>query len=127
MAVMKTGNPFMIHRNLPTIQMTGRKHPSTASLSLMKMAIRKPESVREKEQNTCGSEYPFRLMTGMNTANVNSGESPGRNTVTIICHLRFISITGLMKDRGSILSQLYMRVLLQEKWRKMARSLTDAK
>ena len=66
-------------------------------------------------------------MTGMNTANVKNGESPGLSIAISIYHRNCILITDLSKDKGLKVNQPYTKVSQQEKWNRKGRPLIDVR
>ena len=102
MAGMKMEKQYMIHLGRLMILKIKKTLNNIVFRHLMKTAIRKQEYGKVREQNISGNVSPFRQMTGMNIVNLKNGENPGLSTATGIFHQNYISITGLMKDRGLI-------------------------
>ncbi len=126
-AEMKKAGRYMTLQNLLTIPKGKKKLPSTASPNWTKTASKKSESVRARERNISGRRSQSPRTTGTITARLRSGEHRGLSTVTGISIKTSRSITEAMHGRGSIKYRLFTKVLLQGRWKRKARPLTDAR
>ena len=126
-AETKKAGRYLIRRNLPTIPKGKKKLPSTASPSWTKTASKKSESARARERNISGRRSQFPRMTGTITAKLSSGDHLGQNTVTGILQKTNRSITEAMPGRGKIKSRPSTKALPQERWKRKAKLLTDAR
>ena len=124
---MKKAGRYLIRRNLPTIPKGKKKLPSTASPNWTKTASKKSEFVRARERNISGRRSQSLRTTGTITARLRSGEHLGQNTVTGILQKTSRSITEVMPGRGKIKSPLSTKALPQERWKRKAKLLTDAR
>ena len=127
MAEMKKAGRYMILQNLLTIPNVKKKLPSTAYLNWTKTASKKSEFVRARERNISGRRSQSPRTTGTITARLRFGDHLGRNTVTGILQKTSRSITEAMHGRGSIKYRLFTKALLQDRWKRKARPLTDAR
>lgn len=124
---MKKAGQYLTRRNLPTIPKGKKKLPSTASRSWTKTASKKSESARARERNISGRRSQSRRTTGTITARLKSGDHLGQNTVTGILQKTSRSITEVMPGRGKIKSRRSTKALPQERWKRKAKLLTDAR